>query len=340
MRLLQQCEIIVLYTIIVVLNRMQYNKRRIEGGFQMKQVMIREHSMPAIVQGCMRINEMSVEEVEALIKHDLSLGINFFDHADIYGGGVCEETFGKVLKKNPALRENMIIQSKCGIHRSETNHYDFSKEYILTCVDEILERLQCGYLDYLLLHRPDALMEPKEVAHAFDELYKSGKVKHFGVSNHNPYQIELLKKEVKQPIEINQMQMSIMHTPMIDAGVNVNTFDQRAIDRDNGTLDYCRLHDITIQCWSPFQFGMFEGVFLDNPKFPEVNKRVDELAKKYGVSNSTIAVSWLLRHPANMQVILGSTNISRIADICKANDFTLTREEWYSIYIAAGNLLP
>ena len=253
---------------------------------------------------------------------------------------MCEEIFGKVLKKNPSLRNEMVIQSKCGIHRSETTHYDFSKDYILSCVDASLDRLQCGFLDYLLLHRPDALMEPNEVAEAFDQLYTSGKVKHFGVSNHNPFQIELLKKYVKQPIEINQMQLSVMHTPMIDAGVNVNTFDQRGIDRDNGTLDYCRLNDITIQCWSPFQYGMFEGVFLDNPKFPEVNKRITELAEKYQVSNSAIAATWLLRHPADMQVILGSTSLTRIQSIVKACDFTLTREEWYSVYVAAGNLLP
>lgn len=306
----------------------------------MKHIKIAAKQAPALVQGCMRIDAMSMEEVETLIRQDLELGINFFDHADIYGGGMCEEIFGKVLKKNPSLRNEMVIQSKCGIHRSDTTHYDFSKDYILSCVDASLERLQCGFLYYLLLHRPDALMEPNEVAEAFDQLYTSGKVKHFGVSNHNPFQIELLKKYVKQPIEINQMQLSVMHTPMIDAGVNVNTFDQRGIDRDNGTLDYCRLNDITIQCWSPFQYGMFEGVFLDNPKFPEVNKRITELAEKYQVSNSAIAAAWLLRHPADMQVILGSTSLTRIQSIVKACDFTLTREEWYSVYVAAGNLLP
>ena len=306
----------------------------------MKNIKIAAKQAPALVQGCMRIDAMSMEEVETLIRQDLELEINFFDHADIYGGGMCEEIFGKVLKKNPSLRNEMVIQSKCGIHRSETTHYDFSKDYILSCVDASLDRLQCGFLDYLLLHRPDALMEPNEVAEAFDQLYTSGKVKHFGVSNHNPFQIELLKKYVKQPIEINQMQLSVMHTPMIDAGVNVNTFDQRGIDRDNGTLDYCRLNDITIQCWSPFQYGMFEGVFLDNPKFPEVNKRITELAEKYQVSNSAIAAAWLLRHPADMQVILGSTSLTRIQSIVKACDFTLTREEWYSVYVAAGNLLP
>lgn len=306
----------------------------------MKKVTIAQQKVPAIVQGCMRIDTMRVEEVEALIRHDLELGINFFDHADIYGGGTCEQLFGKVLKEHPSLRDQMMIQSKCGIHRSTTNHYDFSKDYILECVDKSLERLQCGYLDYLLLHRPDALLEPEEVGEAFEYLYQSGKVKNFGVSNHNPYQIELLQKYVKQPFIINQMQLSVLHTPMIDAGLNVNTFDDRAIVRDGATLDYCRLHDITIQCWSPFQHGMFEGVFLDNPKFPEVNACIDALAKKYNVTNSAIAVAWLLRHPAGMQVVLGSCNPKRISDIVCACDITLSKEEWYAIYLAAGNLLP
>lgn len=306
----------------------------------MKKVNVAQAYVPSIIQGCMRIDEMSLDEVAQLIQTDFSLGINFFDHADIYGGTHCEEVFGEVLKRQPGLRDQMIIQSKCGIHRSETNHYDFSKDYILSCVDASLQRLHCSYLDYFLLHRPDALMEPNEVAEAFSILYQAGKVKHFGVSNHNAYQIALLQKYVKQPIEINQMQLSIMHTPMIDAGINVNTFDKRAIDRDNGTLDYCRLHDITMQCWSPFQYGMFEGTFLHNDKFPEINKRIDALAQQYNVSNNAIAVAWLLRHPANMQVIVGSTNLHRIQDIVKACDFTLTREEWYSLYTAAGNMLP
>lgn len=306
----------------------------------MKNVMINDVKVPAIVQGCMRLSTMSVEEVEQLIEHDLSLGINFFDHADIYGGtGVCEEIFGKVLAKRPELREKMIIQTKCGIHRSETNHYDFDKDYIIACVEQSLTRLQTTYVDYMLLHRPDALMEPKEVAEAFDYLYTSGKVKHFGVSNQNPHQIELLKKYCKQPIEVNQMQFSLMHTGMVDAGINVNTCNDGAASRDNGTLDYCRLHDITIQCWSPFQYGMIEGVFLDNPDYPEINAKVNELAKKYNVSNNAIAVAWILRHPANMQVIVGSTNIERITGICKTDDFTLTREEWYALYLAGGNCL-
>ena len=307
----------------------------------MKEVTIRGQRVPSLMQGCMRISNLSEAQVDALLHFDLEHGINFFDHADIYGGeGVCETIFGNVLKKQPALRDKMFIQSKCGIHRSETNHYDFSKDYIIECVNKSLERLQCGYLDYLLLHRPDALMEPKEVADAFDTLYSSGKVRHFGVSNHNPYQIELLKTALQQPLEINQMQMSLLHTPMIDAGLNVNTFDSHGIERGAMTLDYCRLHAITMQCWSPFLYGMFEGNYLDNPKFPEVNQRLQELADDYHTTKAGIAIAWLLRHPANMQVVLGSCNTSHIKDIIDASDIVLTREEWHSLYVAAQNPLP
>lgn len=306
----------------------------------MKLVKIKDEVVPAIAQGCMRINALDACELEELIRFDLDHGINFFDHADIYGDGSCEEKFGDVLKKQPGLRDKMIIQSKCGIHRSNTTHYDFSKDYILECVNASLTRLQTDHLDYLLLHRPDALMQPKEVQEAFHELHAAGKVKHFGVSNHNRFQMELLQKDLSFPIEINQMQMSVMHTPMIDAGLNVNTMDPHAIERDNGTIEYCRLHDITMQCWSPYQYGMFEGVFLNNEKFPEVNKAIDKLAQKYNVSNTTIATSWLLTHPANMQVVYGSVNTKRIADIVKSCDVMLTKEEWYALYVAAGNILP
>lgn len=307
----------------------------------MKQISIKDVAAPAIVQGCMRISALTDQQLEALIKTDLELGINFFDHADIYGGGKCEEAFGRVLQKEPSLRDKMLIQSKCGIHRGEQiGYYDFNKDYILECVDKSLTRLQTDHLDYLLLHRPDALMDPYEVQEAFQELYEKGKVLHFGVSNQSPAQIELMKTGVTLPLEINQMQLSIMHTPMLDAGFNVNTSFDHGIDRDNATIEYCRSNKITLQCWSPFQYGMFQGVFLDNEKFPEVNAIVNELAAAYGVTNSAIAVAWLLRHPANMQVILGSTSEKRIQEINRACDVRLTKEEWYRIYLAAGNQLP
>ncbi len=287
--------------------------------------------------GCMRISGMSNQEVSNLIHTALDEGINFFDHADIYGGGESEAIFSTAIGMNAGLREKMYLQTKCGIRESS---YDFSKDHILEAVDGSLKRLQTDYVDVLLLHRPDALVEPQEVAEAFDTLQNSGKVKYFGVSNQNPMQIELLRRYVRQPIIANQLQLSIMFTGMIDRGINVNMKVDRSIDRDGGILDYCRLHDITIQPWSPFQYGFFDGVFLDNDKFPELNQKIDEIASAKGVPNTAIAIAWLLRHPARMQPIVGTTNANRLKDVCKASAVNLTRQEWYDIYLAAGNTLP
>lgn len=287
--------------------------------------------------GCMRISGMSNQEIAHLIHTALDQGVTFFDHADVYGGGQSEAKFAEALGMNPTLRETMHIQTKVGIRKGS---FDFSKEHILSAVDGSLKRLQTDYLDVLLLHRPDALVEPEEVAEAFDILETSGKVRYFGVSNQNPMQIELLTKFVKQKIAFNQLQLSITNTGMIDAGLNVNMEISHSIDRDGSILDYCRLKEITIQPWSPFQYGFFEGVFLDNPKFPELNQAIDKMAAAKGVANTAIAIAWLLRHPAKMQPIVGTTNADRLKDICKASDITLTRQEWYEIYLAAGNKLP
>ena len=287
--------------------------------------------------GCMRIAGMSKEDASKLINTALEEGINFFDHADIYGGGKSEEVFANAIDMNPTIREKMIIQSKCGIRKG---FFDFSKEHIINSVDASLKRLKTDYLDTLLLHRPDTLMEPEEVSEAFQILHASGKVKHFGVSNQNPMQIELLNKYLNNKIIINQLQLSIMNTGMIDSGLNVNMKIDPSIDRDGSILEYCRLKDITIQAWSPFQYGFFEGAFLDNDKFPELNAKINEIAESKGVANSAIAVAWILRHPAKIQTIVGTTNASRLKDICKASNVNLTREEWYEIYRAAGNQLP
>lgn len=296
-----------------------------------------EISASEISLGCMRMANLSNKEASLLINTALEEGINFFDHADIYGGGKSEEVFAKAIDMNASIREKLILQTKCGIREG---YFDFSKEHILESVDGSLKRLQTDYVDVLLLHRPDTLMEPEEVAEAFDILFSSGKVKSFGVSNQNPMQIELLKKYVNQKIEINQLQLSITNTGMIDSGINVNMKVDNGIDRDGSILEYCRLNDITIQAWSPFQFGFFEGVFLDNDKFPELNKKIDEIAEIKGVSNTAIAIAWILRHPAKIQPIVGTTNANRLRDICKASHVTLTRQEWYEIYRSAGNKLP
>jgi predicted oxidoreductase len=294
--------------------------------------------VPAIAVGCMRINGLNAAEAERFVQSAIDEGATFFDHADIYGAGVCEEIFAKAINMNASIREKILLQSKCGIRPGIA--FDFSKEHILSSVDGILKRLNTDYLDILLLHRPDALVEPEEVAEAFDKLQSSGKVKHFGVSNQNPMQIQLLKKCVKQPIVANQLQLSIAFSTMISQGVVVNMLDDKSVSRDGSILDYCRLNDITIQPWSPFQYGFFEGVFLGSDKYPELNTKIDEIAKKYNVSNTTIAMAWLLRHPAKMQPVTGTMNIQRLKDCVKATDITLTKEEWYAIYLAAGNILP
>jgi len=287
--------------------------------------------------GCMRMADLSREDANKVINTALENGIDFFDHADIYGGGKSEEVFADAIDMNATIREKMILQSKCGIRQG---FFDFSKEHIIASVEGSLKRLKTDYLDTLLLHRPDTLFEPEEVAAAFTELEKSGKVRHFGVSNQNPGQIELLKKYVDQELIANQLQFSIMHTGMIDTGFNVNMTIDPSLDRDGGILEYSRLNNMTIQAWSPFQYGFFEGVFLDNDKFPELNKTIDKIAADKGVTNSAIAVAWIQRHPASFQTVVGTMNPGRIADIAKASDVTLSREEWYEIYRAAGNQLP
>lgn len=293
--------------------------------------------VPVVAVGCMRINSLDKTEAERFVQTALEQGANFFEHADIYGGGKCEEIFADAIHMNENIREKIILQSKCGIRQGM---FDFSKEHILNSVDGILKRLNTDYLDVLLLHRPDTLVEPEEVAEAFDLLESSGKVRHFGVSNQNPMQIQLLKKSVKQPLVANQLQLSITNTTMISSGFNVNMENDPAVNRDGSILDFCRLNDITIQPWSPFQYGFFEGVFLGSEKFPELNAKIDEVAAKYEVSNTTIAIAWLLRHPARMQPVIGTMNIERLKDCSKASEIYLTREEWYGIYRAAGNVLP
>lgn len=291
----------------------------------------------AIAVGCMRISALDHAGVSRFIHTALDCGVNFFDHADIYGGGECESAFGRVLKEEPGLREKMVLQGKCGIGKGM---YDFSKEHILESVDGILSRLNVEYLDLLLLHRPDALMEPDEVGEAFDRLEAAGKVNRFGVSNFNSRQIDLLQSGLKQKLMANQLQFGLMHTGLVDHAICANTQFPGSVDRDGEVLDYCRLNRLTVQAWSPYQYGFFEGVFLGNEKFPELNAKLTEFAGKYGVSEQAIATAWILRHPAKMQVISGSTNAQRLKDICTACDIELSREDWYALYLAAGNQLP
>ena len=299
-----------------------------------------DKELSEIVLGMMRIKDKSVKEVEELVETALSVGINAFDLADIYGRGRCEELLGLVLKNRPDLREEMWIQSKCGIRIEEFTYFDFSKDYIIKSVDGILQRLKIDHLDSLLLHRPDALMESDQVAEAFDLLYKQGKVRDFGVSNQNPMMMELLKKDVKQPLAVNQLQLSAAFTPGFESGFHVNMEDSQAAMRDGSIFEYCKLHDVVIQAWSVLQFGYFKGNFVGNEKFQALNQVLDRLAIKYGVTSSTIAISWILRYPAKMQAVVGTTNPKHLREASQATNFSLTRKEWYEIYLAAGNNLP
>lgn len=300
----------------------------------------RQKEVSEVVLGLMRISEMTVDQVEDLIESVLAVGINAFDIADCYGHGKCEQILGEVLKCRPDLREKMWIQSKCGIRMEEFTYFDFSKEHILEAVDGILERLNVDYIDSLLLHRPDALMEPAEIAEAFDLLEAQGKVIDFGVSNQNPMMMALIQKDVNQPLVANQLQLSAAFTPSFDAGFHVNMKQEAGIVRDSSIFEYCRLHDVVIQAWSVLQFDYFGGVFLGSEKYPELNQVLNRLAEKYHVSPSAVAIAWVLRYPAKMQAVIGTTKKARVAEAAKAAEIQLTRKEWYEIYLAAGNDLP
>lgn len=297
-----------------------------------------ECEVSQVALGCMRISDKTDKEMDFYLNNAVDLGINYFDHADIYGRGKCEEVFGAALKRNPTLRDKIYIQTKCSIVPGSM--YDFSKEHIISAVDGSLKRLGVEHIDVLLLHRPDLLMDPAEVAEAFDELETKGKVGAFGVSNHSPLQIELLQREMKQKLSINQMQLSITNANMIASGANVNLPCDDGVNYDGYLRDYCRLKGITIQPWSPLQYGFIEGSFVDNRKYKNLNKVIEELAEKYGTTPTGMAIAWILRLPEKMQPIVGSTNPGRIEAVAKAADITLSREDWYRIYREAGYRLP
>lgn len=287
--------------------------------------------------GCMRMAGLDVKQASQVLATCQELGINFFDHADIYGGGESERRFAQAQKHLGIKREELIIQSKCGIRKG---FFDFSKEHILSSVDGILERLETDYLDVLALHRPDALMEPEEVAETFYQLKKAGKVRYFGVSNHNPQQMALLQAYLDEPLVVNQLQFSPAHTPMIDTGLNVNMNNSGAVNRDSGVLDYCRLNKVTIQAWSPFQVNLAQGLFFDHPAYQVLTQTLETSAQQFGLSREAMVVAWILRHPAQMQVLLGSMTPERLTQMADGQKVNLSREEWYTIYRSAGNSLP
>lgn len=298
-----------------------------------------------IILGIMRMDALSVDDAVKVLETAKKLGINFIDSADIYGNGKAEKVFGQALKKSSLTADDFYIQSKGGIYNNpdrgyKTTRYDFSKKHLLESVDGILQQMGVDHLDSFLLHRPDALMDPAEVAAAFDELQSSGKVRHFGVSNMNPGQVALLQSAVSQKLLINQLQFSVMHTGPVDFDLHTNMTDASSLNHDGGILEYSQLHDMTIQAWSPFQYGQIEGTFINNPDFQDVNAALQKLADKYGVSKNAIGAAWILRHPAKFQVIAGTMNPEHLKDTVAGADVHLTNQEWYDVYLASGNDLP
>ncbi|MGW9628536.1 aldo/keto reductase [Microbacterium sp. NPDC055521] len=309
----------------------------------MKTIPFGSRTAPAVIAGMMRITEKTDAEVRELYDTARGAGIDFFDHADIYGGAmhVCEDRFAAALQLSSAEREEIVLQTKCGIVPSQ-QMFDFSYEHIMTQVEGSLKALQTSYIDVLLLHRPDALVEPDEVARAFDELEAAGKVRAFGVSNHTPRQIDLLRTAVTQPLVANQLQLSITHSPIIAQGIAANMMgEQQSVVLDGGGIvDYCRINGITVQAWSPYQAGFFDGVFLGDPRYAELNAVIDRLAATYDVTPTAIATAWITRHPARMQVVLGTTTPQRVADAASGADIELTRAEWYELFRVGGHIVP
>ena len=297
-------------------------------------------NVPAIIQGCMRMPALSVADAAKVIRNAYDLGVTFFDHATCYGNGEAEQRFGDAFPQTGLKREDVFLQGKVGLC-FERGEFDWTKENILASVDDSLRRLGTDYLDAVLLHRPDVIFEPEEVAEAFQKLADGGKVKYFGVSNLMPMQIELLKKYVRQPLVFNQVQLSLEQSQLIDQALYMNNkTTEFSINRDGSALDYCRLNDITIQAWSPLQYGMFRGTFVDHPEFPELNRALGEIGAREGVSKTAVAIAWILRHPAKMQAIAGTMNPDHLRDICDAGKVNLSHHDWYQLYLAAGKYLP
>jgi predicted oxidoreductase len=290
----------------------------------------------------MRIDSRSRDEAKTIVKTVLDHGVTFFDTADVYGLGKSSEVLGQALKDLGIKRDSIWLQTKFGIISTDKGNqrYDFSKEHLIEALDAELERLGTDHVDSVLLHRPDTLMDLEDVAEAFDDMEAAGKALHFGVSNMNPWQVELVQSGVSQKLEANQLQFGLMHTHMIQQELHVNMEDSPSLDHDGGILAYSRLKKMTIQAWSPFQYGFFEGPFIDNPKFPELNAELDKVAKNHKTNKNAIAVAWILRHPAKMQVVLGSMNPDRLTQMAEGADVDLERQEWWDLYFAAGNDLP
>jgi predicted oxidoreductase len=314
-------------------------------------------STSRLILGCMPfggswdrapITPDQVQKAEQAIDAAQSIGISMFDHADIYTMGKAETIFGSIMKRRPGLREQIVIQSKCGIRFPEgaaPTRFDFSKAHILQAVDGILDRLATDYLDILLLHRPDPLVEPDEVAEAFGILKERGKVRHFGVSNMSPGQIRFLQRALPDPLVVNQLEMSLAHLDWLDQGIHVNQKAGTSVNFAEGLMEYAQMETMQLQAWGPLAQGRFSGRALaDEPaNIQQTAALVKQLADAKATTLEAIVLGWLMRHPAMIQPVIGTSNAERIVACQDAERQAqaMTREEWYSLYVSArGKNMP
>lgn len=292
--------------------------------------------------GMMGIEPLGDAEIRELFGTARALGVDVFDHADIYGSEwhACERRFGEALRLAPDERDAIVIQSKCGIRR-DAHGFDFSAEHIVRQVEGSLSALRTDRLDVLLLHRPDALVEPDEVARAFDALESAGKVVAFGVSNHTPGQIELLRSAVRQPLVADQVQFGLGHAGLVAQGIaaNMEGVAQSAV-RDGGLVEWARLNGVRLQAWSPFRRGFFAGSLFDDGAPSALRDALARVGTAHGLTASGTATAWIARHPAEIQTVVGTTRPERLREAAAGIDARLSRSEWYELLGAAGYTIP
>ncbi|WP_045729541.1 aldo/keto reductase [Pseudarthrobacter chlorophenolicus] len=313
--------------------------------------------MQELIYGCMGLGGSwtdephgpgHVDEAAAAVQAALDAGITLFDHADIYRSGKSEAVFGEVLASTPGLRGRIRLQTKCGIRLNERGlqtHYDLSRNAILERVNGSLERLRTDYVDVLLLHRPDPLADPAEVASAVGQLMAEGKVRQLGVSNMSAAQIEVLQDRLETPVVANQLEMSLLKRAWLESQVLVNHAEHLDYSFPHGTLEYCTRNNITLQAYGSLARGLYTGAELESPASPEAAtaELVAALAAEQGTSGESVLLGWLMKHPAGIAPVIGTVNPGRIracgdaARVAKA----LTRADWYRLWVAArGSNIP
>jgi predicted oxidoreductase len=313
--------------------------------------------MQEVIYGCMGLGgswtdephgSHHVDQAAAAVQAALDAGITLFDHADIYRSGKSEAVFGEVMAATPGLRERIRLQTKCGIRLNERGlqtHYDLSRDAILERVNGSLERLRTDYVDILLLHRPDPLADPAEMASAVGQLMDEGKVRQLGVSNMSAAQIEALRDRLETPVVANQLEMSLLKRAWLESQVLVNHPEHLDYSFPHGTLEYCTRNNVTLQAYGALARGVYTGAEPDSPTSADAAtaELVAGLAGEYGTSGEGVLLGWLMKHPAGIAPVIGTVNPDRIracGDAARVAQ-ALTRADWYKLWVTArGSNIP